>query len=201
MRPKFLIKSSLLTVFALFISLSLLADKKGQSIMSLSFGSYQASDGTDTVSGSRLSIAYLRYFMDHWAYFGALGSGSATGEHEENGTTSELSASTVTLSGGIQWSYGLDLNSDREEELMPYVGAGLSVQNYSYDYDYDGSEVGTTSGTGWGPLFRLGVKISVSSRFVIIPGYSYNQVTIQTEDGADHTITSSGVSLALVARF
>jgi outer membrane protein W len=191
----------LLTLIPFFFCPSIMADKKGQSIVSLSFGSYQTTDGTDTISGSRLSIAYLRYFVDHWAFFGTLGNGSATGEHEEEGVTTELTASTTSLSGGIQWSYGFDFNDDRSDELMPYVGVGVSMQKYDYEFSYEGSEIGSTSGSGYGPLLRLGVKIAASSHFIIIPGYSYNQITIRTEDGSDHSITSSGISLALVARF
>ena len=140
-------------------------------------------------------------FADHWAFFGMLSSGSATGEHEDNETATEISSSATTLSGGLQWSYDIDFNDDGQEDLMPFIGAGLSLQKYSYDFNYEESEMGNTSGSGYGPLMRLGFKINASSHFVIIPGYHYSQIYIKTEEGSDRTMTSSGISLALVARF
>jgi opacity protein-like surface antigen len=130
-----------------------------------------------------------------------LASGSADGQHTKNSTTYDLSASTTTLTGGIQWSYDLDINSDHDDDLTPYLGTGISIQNYNYEFEYEGSEVGRTSGTGYGPFVTAGLKITLSSNIVLIPGYHYDQIYIKAEDKTDHTFTSSGFSLALVARF
>lgn len=167
---------------------------------SISFGGYQAKGGGDTVTGSQLAISMKKYFTDEWAYFFRICSASADGEHEEDGTTIDIDSNTTTLSGGVQWSYEIELDDDGFE-LTPFVGAGLSVQQYSYNYDYPDSEIGQTSGVGYGPLFLFGIKVDLSKHFVIIPGYYYDQVYIKSEEGESKSVTSSGVSLALVVKF
>lgn len=177
------------------------AEKKGNSVTSVSFGSYQETDGEDTITGSQLAIAYLKYFTDQWAYFVRLSNGSASGTHTEGEESTEISSSSTALTGGLQWSYAINLNDDQTNELVPYVGGGISVQRYRYEFDYEGTEIGKTSGTGYGPLFMVGLKINISNNFIIIPGYSYQQTTIETESGESRSMVSSGTSIALVARF
>lgn len=171
------------------------------SATTISFGGYQSTAGTDTLTGSQLAISYLHQFADQWAYFFRVASGNAEGQHTENNVTTELSASTTTFTGGVQWSYDLDINSDQNEDLTPYLGIGISIQNYRYDLDYEESDIGETTGTGYGPFLSAGLKIAISPNIVLIPGYHYDQINIETEDNTEHTVTSSGFSLALVARF
>jgi outer membrane protein W len=177
------------------------AAKKHGSITSISYGGYQTTDGEDTLNGSKLAVSFTSYFAEQWSYFIRLSKGNATGTRSENSNTYELKADTTTLTGGIRWSYDFDINSDNQDELSPYIGTGLSVQKYEYDFDYQGSEVGKTSGTGYGPFVNLGLKIAISSNIVIVPGYHYERIAIKTEEGLDRSFSSSGLSLAFVARF
>lgn len=196
-----LIKSLLLLCPFLTLGAQIQAAEPKGPVISLSYGGYQTSGGTDTVTGSQLSITFFDYFTEHWSYLIRLSHGTASGQHTKDGESYDLSASTTTLSAGPQWSTNIDVNSDKREDLTPYLSAGLSVQRYTYDFDYQDSEVGKASGTGYGPFASLGLRISLSSNFVIIPGYTYEQISIETEEGEKRAFTSSGYSLALVARF
>lgn len=177
------------------------ADKTGQSTTIISFGGYQTTNGTDTVNGSQLAIAYVRYFADQWSYFGRLGNASGSGQHTENGRSITINAATTTLSGGLQWSKDIALNADKSNAMMPFIRGGLSLQQYTYDFAYQDSETGKTSGTGYGPLLMLGVKLNLSDHFTIIPGYHHEIIYIKSEEGDRIGMTSSGMVLALVARF
>lgn len=171
---------------------------KNKTITNISFGSYIDTHGDDQTSGSMLSIALKHFVTDEWAYFIRLGNGSASGTHEfADGTSTDIKSSRSFLSGGPIWQY----NSESVEWLQPYVGVGLSYQSYEYDYEYAGSEIGSTSGTGYGPLFMTGVRMDIASHFLIIPGYQFEQIYIKSESGAEQVITSSGFMLALVIRF
>ncbi len=200
-----LINNTFKSLFSIFILISLsfpaFAAKSGQVISHISFGGYQATDGQDTVDGSQLSIGLYTYFTDQWSFFFHLSDGSATGRHTENSVSTDLSASMTTLSGGFQWSYDISINSDGKPDFVPYIGAGMSLQNYSYDFNYSGSKTGKVSGTGYGPLFLIGLKINLADFLVVIPGFHYDQIYIETEQGNQSSVTSSGYSLALVLRF
>ncbi|MCP4749282.1 MAG: outer membrane beta-barrel protein [Proteobacteria bacterium] len=185
-------------VLAISLSSPVLAQKSGKTIANISFGDYQASDGQDTVSGSQLSLGILNYLSDEWAFFIRISNGSATGEHgNPDGSTTSLSSSMTSLGGGLQWSYDLET----KPELTPFIGAGLSLKDYVYDFDYSDSDTGKTSGLGYGPLLLFGMKINVAKHFIVIPGYHFDQTYIESETGGKRTITSSGLSLALVLRF
>ena len=198
MKKKFLFLFIATLLVLPLLAPSLFAAKKGQSTTIVSFGSYQTTDGSDTVSGSQLALSYLSYFTNEWAYFAKLGNASASGQHTEGSQTSDLKAQTTTLSGGLQWSQDIDIVSS---EMMPFIGAGFSIQSYTYRFVYENSQIGETSGTGYGPLIQLGLKLNLSDHFIIIPGYHYEVIYIDTEDGEKKGMTSSGISLALVARF
>ena len=182
--------------------MSLLAIEKNRSVTSIYYSQYKLSDGEDTLSGSRIGLSYRRELTEIWSYFVRVNSGSASGTHEaDDGSETELKASTIGLSGGMRVQYDVDVNSNGESDLIPYLGVGLTVQSYNYDFSYQDSEVGETSGTGYGPVVTLGMTIIVSDGFSLIPGYYYESVTIKTEGGDSKTISSSGVSFAFVARF
>lgn len=174
------------------------AQQKSGSVTNISFGTYVESHGDDTVNGSMVSIAYKQFFTEQWAYFIGLGSASASGEHEfTDGSSATIDSRRSSLSGGLKWH----TYPDSMPWLTPYIGAGLSVQSYSYDYEYAGSEIGKTSGTGYGPLFMAGARMDLARHFLIIPGYRFEQIYIETENGDRVALTSSGFQLALVVRF
>lgn len=200
-RCSFFAVFSIAFVISSLVSTGLYAERKGTMTTTVSFGGYQATDGSDTITGSQLALGVVTYFTENWAWFARLGSESAQGQHTENGETAEISAGSTTLSGGVQFSLTLKMGDDGESKFVPYAGAGLSVQKYHYDFSYEGSETGNTSGTGYGPLFMIGLNINFSDRFILIPGYHFNQIYIKTEEGENKTITSSGTSIAFVAMF
>ncbi len=191
----------LLTGLILICQSPAFSEEKFQSVTSISYGAYQTTDGDNTLNGTQLAVSYMSHFTKQWSYFIRLSNGSASGTHSENGESYDLKSTNSTLTGGIRWSYDFDINSDNDADLSPFIGTGLSVQRYEYDFEYPNSEVGKTSGTGYGPFASLGIKIAISSNIVIIPGYHYEQITIKTEDEEDRAFTSSGTSLAFVARF
>ncbi|MBU2514822.1 hypothetical protein KJ966_26160 [bacterium] len=180
---------------------STLAISKNSSVTSFTFSDYQLSDGTDTLSGSRIGISYQRSFSKLWSYFFRLSNGSAVGKHKINGSSAELVANTTSITGGLHGSYNLDYNSNNVPDLIPYGGIGLTLQDYHYDFTYEGSKVGNTSGFGYGPLILFGITMSVSDSFSIIPGYYFETLYINTETGENHSLTSSGLTLAFVVRF
>ncbi|MBU2645935.1 hypothetical protein KKI24_14595 [bacterium] len=176
----------------------LYAQNRIQSVTNISFGSYFETHGDDQVNGTMLSIAYKRFFTEQWAYFVSLGNGSASGDHTNpDGSSVTLNSSRTSLSGGLKWHYYFS----SKPGVIPYIGAGISIQQYAYDFDYVGSEIGTTTGTGYGPLLMAGVRIDVSRHFLIIPGYQFEQIYIESESGDQKVLTSSGLMLALVIRF
>ncbi len=201
MKKKLLIISIITGLTSLLLSTSGFGAERYGATTSISYGAYQTTDGENTLNGSQLAISFMSHFAEQWSYFIRLGNGSANGTHTENGTSYDLKSNTTTLTGGIHWSYELDLNSDNQEDLTPYIGTGISAQKYEYDFEYPDSKVGKTSGTGYGPFITLGLKVSLSTNIVLIPGYHYEQINIKTEDGSDRSFTSSGISLAFVARF
>jgi len=167
-------------------------------VTQIAFGDYQANDGADIVVGSQFTLGMQIINSDHWAYFFRLSEGQAEGQHEfADGSTTRISAATITLSGGIQYRYPIEM----EPELTPYVGGGVSLQNYSYDFDYLDSELGNTSGIGYGPLLTFGVRINVARHLLVIPNYQFEKIFIKAENGDQKSVTASGVSLALVLRF
>lgn len=187
---------SLLMIIIFSATLSALPRVK--SITNISFGDYQASDGKDTIQGAQLAIGLTVYFSEQWAYFMKISDGSAKGEHENpDGSTTILKSSKTDLSGGLQLSYYMET----DPELTPYVGVGVTLESYNFDFDYMESEIGKSSGLGYGPLVMLGVKVDLAKHFLIIPSYQFDQIYIKSENGNQRTIVSSGFSLALVIRF
>ena len=77
----------------------------------------------------------------------------------------------------------------------------MSLQNYSYRFEYADSEIGETSGIGYGPIADIGIRIDIGRHFLIIPGYQFETIFISSESGDAVSVTSSGLSLALVIRF
>ncbi len=185
-------------ILIFWCSQTLYAQSKTKSVTNISFGTYAETHGDDQVNGTALSISYKRFFTDQWAYFIGLGNGSATGEHKyADGSSVSIKSSRSSLSGGLKWHYYVD----SVPWLIPYVGAGISIQSYAYDFDYVGSEIGSTSGTGYGPLLMTGARIDIGKHFLIIPGYQFEQIYIESETGDQIVLTSSGFILALVIRF
>ena len=191
-------KGALTLIILLAGSPYLFTQNEIKSVTSISFGSYQESHGTDQVNGTMLSIGHKRFFTKQWAYFAKLGNGSASGEYASaGGTAVVLNSSRTSLSGGLLWHYIVDA----KPKLIPYVGAGISIQSYTYDFDHPASEIGKTSGTGYGPIMMAGARIKVTRNFTIIPGYQYEQVIIKSESSKQQALTSSGFLLALVLGF
>ena len=191
-------KGALALIVLLSWSTSVFPQNETRSVTNISFGSYQESHGTDQVQGTMLSIGYKRFFTEQWAYFVKLGNGSATGEYTSaDGSTVGLKSSRTSLSGGVVWHYIFDDTPN----LIPYIGTGISIQRYSYDFDHAASKIGATSGTGYGPLLMAGARIVLNKRFILIPGYQYEQIIIKSESGEQRALTSSGLLLALVMRF
>ena len=164
----------------------------------LAFGNFQARSGIDTVHGDQFSIGLHVYYWENWAVFFRITDGRATGEYESpDGSATEISATTTTMSSGLQYRYELNL----DPELTPYFGGGISLQNYSYVYEYPGSKIGESSGIGYGPLLNFGMRVDIAQHLLIIPSYQFETIYIKTESGAQTDINSSGLSLALVIRF
>ncbi len=192
------IKAALILILLLTDTRISFAQNGIQSVTNISFGGYQETHGDDQVDGSMMSIGYKRFFSEQWAYFVTFSNGSASGEHKNSDESVEsLKSSRTSFGGGLQWHY----ISDEKTGLTPYVGAGVSIHNYAYDFGYVGSQIGTTSGTGYGPIFMAGARVEVAKHFIIIPGYQFEQIYLKSESDQQKAMTSSGFLLALVVRF
>lgn len=190
------------TVFVIFFMgcavSSLTAQSLPESVTNISFGSYSETHGDDRISGGALSISHKRFFTEKLAYFVGITNASASGTHDnEDGTSVDLQSERTSLQGGLKWHYMTESNP----WLIPYVGGGLSLHSYSYDFEYENSEIGSTSGTGYGPLLMFGARMDIAKHFLIIPGYQYEQIYIESEAGEEIVLTSAGFMLALVIRF
>ncbi len=191
-------KGVLTLILLMTFSPYVFAQNEIQSVTHISFGSYQEAHSVDKVYGTMLSIGHKRFFTSQWAYFMKLGNGSASGEYiGADGSLVALNSSRTSLSGGLLWHYLVD----SESSLIPYIGAGISIQSYTYDFDHSDSEIGKTSGTGYGPIMMAGARIVLTRHFTIVPGYQYEQIIIKSESGEMQALTSSGFLLALVMRF
>jgi len=177
---------------------SVFADQSVKAVTTISFGEYLTGDGDSSLYGTQISLERAVVFHDQWAYFLGLSSASANGEYvAENGTITSLSSSTTTISGGVKRSFQVEEIS----QLLPFIGAGISIQNYNYQFSYSDSNIGDTSGIGMGPLFNAGVRIDLLKQFVLIPSYNFSQIFIHSEKSELYGVTSSGFSLALIFRF
>jgi|GEM_PF-1872273 len=191
-----IILSLVFTTF-LFLGNSLWAQER-RATTYLAFGGYLATDGEDSIQGSQISLGLTLPFEQSWDYFARVSSEQATGTHKNtDGSTSNLSADTVSFQGGLQWNF----IRQAEQKFIPYISGGLSLQTYNYDFQTRESEIGKTSGIGAGYFTSLGLKMNLSRNFRMIPAYHFSQNYIQTEEGSQKAITSSGTSIALIASF
>jgi hypothetical protein len=164
----------------------------------ISFGQYTTTDGDDTVTGSRLSVSYVKPITDLLSYFIKISNGSATGTHSnDDDTETNIKSSHTNLGSGLQVNFDL---TDKDKYIL-FLGSGLLLQSYQYDFDYPNSETGETSGTGYGYNAFIGFKYRAAKNFIIIPSYNYEQVIITSEDGTSRNPTTAGTSLALAIAF
>lgn len=169
-----------------------------KAVTTISFGEYRTGDGKSTILGTQISLERSVVFQDQWAYFWGLNSASASGEYvAKNGSVIVITSKTTTISGGIKRTFPIDDFS----RLLPFIGAGMSIQNYKYQFSYPESDIGDTAGIGMGPTLNAGIRIELFKRFIMIPGYNFSQIFIHSEKSELYAVTSSGFSLALIFRF
>lgn len=168
---------------------------KPMATTTLTFSSYRISNGDDTLDGSGLKIGVVIPFHEGWGFYSAASVGQAEGTHKnDDGTESKLEADTTSFAAGISWT-------SNHRSIRPYFQVGPLFQRYTYKFEYAGSETGSTSGTSLGFTVGTGVEFQLSNTFTLIPGYAYSSVEYQTESGTTKTMTSGGMTLALVAGF
>lgn len=197
-------KHKLITGILVFIlitltsSLNAFGENRNSPTTTLAFGAYELRNGSESVSGSQFSIALAIPFTKQWSYQFKLSSGNASGSHtDESGDAYTLEASTQTFSAGIKWNWILK----KTPFMTPYISGGMALQNYSYEFNTPESDVGTTSGTGYGPLASFGVRFQIGRSFTLIPGYHYSLLRVTSESGEQVEITSAGTSMALIFGF
>lgn len=195
-----LLKSNRLFLLVLLILLNATIVNAGENRASthISFGQYVTSDGDDTVTGSRLFISFINPITDLLSYYFKIGTGSASGKH-----TNADNSETVITSSHTNVGSGLQINFDLADEnrYLLFLGSGVLLQSYQYDYDYPDSQIGKTSGVGYGYTAYIGIKYRAAKNFIIIPSYNYEQVFIKSEEGKQRTTTTAGTSLALAIAF
>lgn len=79
--------------------------------------------------------------------------------------------------------------------VLPYIGGGLSVINYSLDFP--GTTVGTTSGTGPGAFVLVGVELRLSRSVTVIPQFGVQAHSIKTESGDSTGLLSGGLTITV----
>jgi len=162
------------TIIILCSSLNAFGENRNQPITTLAFGAYELQSGSESVSGSQ--------FSSHI---------------DESGDTYTLEATTYTFSTGIKWNWILK----KAPFIIPYISGGIALQNYVYEFNAPNSNIGTTSGVGYGPLASLGIRFRVGRNFTLIPEYYYSLLTITSGSGDQVSVTSAGTSLALIFGF
>ncbi len=169
-----------------------------KTVAHLSFGSYAQEADDVSLTGSDFSIGAKIYSHPNFAYFASLGSGQSTGlwTSETSTGATEVSENHAEVVGGVE----VRTKVVEKPSVTPFIGLGLKVQSYSYEFDYAGSNIGTTSGVGIGPIANLGMRLGFGRNFTIIPNYYFSTMTIKGEN-SDYTVTSSGLQVALVAGF
>ncbi|MDT8448177.1 MAG: hypothetical protein RRB13_14890 [bacterium] len=190
---------SLVLFFALTGSLSAQERFRSKTVSHLYLGSYSVSTTEHHLQGSRGGLGVKHYYDPHWAWFLQVSRGTAIETYTPEGGTAyyDLTASSYGYTGGMEWRTQLD----REGNMEPFVGLGLNIENYELVFEYPGSKIGTTNGTGFGPLFNLGARFAMGRNFVMIPSYEYSAITYKTSRGESSTLASNGFSLGLIVRF
>lgn len=170
-----------------------------KAVTHLYVGSYAANTDDHHLKGSKLGLGLKYYYDPHWATFFFLSEGSAQETYSPENSTAQydLYAHSYGFTGGLEWRTQLD----REGNIEPFVGIGLNAENYELEFEYPGSEVGTTSGTGYGPLMELGGRFALGRSFTVIPAYEYSAISYKAGSGDSKTLVAAGFSLGLIFRF
>ena len=168
-------------------------------ITHLYLGSYSANTDEHHLKGSKVGLGIKYYYDPHWATVFSVSEGSAIQTYQPTGSTAQydLTAHSYGFTGGMEWRTQLD----RAGNIEPFVGAGLNAENYEMEFVYPGSEVGTTSGTGFGPWVEMGGRFRLGDSVTLIPAYEYSSIGYQTEGGETKTLVSAGFSLGLLVMF
>ncbi|MDX2469023.1 MAG: hypothetical protein QNL04_00435 [SAR324 cluster bacterium] len=169
-----------------------------KTVVHLSFGSYSQDADDVSLTGSDFSVGAKYYSHPNFAYFGSAGSGQSTGVWTSTDETmaTEVSENHAEVVGGVE----VRSQVIEKPSITPFIGLGLKVQSYSYDFNYVGSDIGETSGVGYGPIANVGVRLGLGRNFTIIPNYYFSTMTI-TGENSDFTVISSGLQVSLVAGF
>ncbi|HKI97481.1 MAG TPA: outer membrane beta-barrel protein [bacterium] len=114
------------------------------------------------------------------------------------GNTTDTTGNPVTLTTSTaEFQTGLVayFNRNASSVVIPYVGAGLSVLNYSFDFP--GTTVGTTAGTAPGIYGQVGVELRLTRNFTLIPQFGVQVHSIKTQTGATTGLLSGGLVFTL----
>lgn len=148
-------------------------------------------------TGTIFGVRYGYEFRDDllWTIGGNFG--ATDGTNTVSGKTYNISTNTSTLQSGLLYYFG----RDRKKWLIPFVGAGVGVLNYSVDYRYPGSKVGRTSGSGPGGYADAGLELWLAQALTLIVSYDVEGYQISTQSHKSDTLATGGLILAVRINF
>jgi outer membrane protein W len=196
MRPAAMLPTAMLPAAMLLAVLLLWAGparaRQGDQRLGLFVGTTTTAVQTYTTYGVDFGGSYGYEFADNVLW--TVGASFAA----TDGTATDTSGNPVTLHANTaEFQTGLlnYFNRHPGSLIIPYVGAGVSVLNYSIDYP--GTTVGTTSGTAPGVYGQVGVEFRMTRNFTVIPQLGVQVHTIKTQTGASTGMISGGLVLTL----
>lgn len=148
---------------------------------------------TGTIFGVRYGYEFREDLL--WTIGGNFG--ATDGTNTVAGKTYNISTNTSTLQSGLLYYFG----RDGRKWLIPFVGAGAGVLNYSVDYRYPGSKVGRTSGTGPGGYAFAGLEFWLARALTVIVSYDIEGYQISTQSHGSDTLATGGLILAVRINF
>lgn len=169
---------------------------EGDSRGGLFIGTTSFAVGGDTTFGTTFGFNYGTEIEDDLLWSTSAAFISTEGEKVVDGQTFPISTRATIVQTGLLAFFNLGPGST----LLPFVGGGPSLISYDIDHTYPGSQVGRTSGTGFGFFGTTGVEIRLGKRTTLIPQYLFTAHTIETETGNSTTLFSGGLMIAFRIR-
>ncbi len=126
-----------------------------------------------------------------WSVGGAFS--TTDGTATVNNKRYNIYARTTTLQTGPTYYF----NRSPRSLVVPFIGAGVSVLNYDVKYEFPGSELGKTSGSGFGGYGLVGLELWLTRSTTFILTYQESGHDVKTQSGDHVWLHQGGLQLSL----